>query len=206
MALITVLGLFVLSVITAAFSRILAEEIGDWSSWAIHRLIRNAIVWLPENLRERFAEEWQSHVNDVPGRIGKLCLAVGFLTASYRMEQTYEQNQLVEEWQKALAELVVADSKTLQAMSELEAKEDLPSREEILPLSANIRTLMSQSAICQSELAARVAKVSCTPTTLTGRALHAARIRVLRGEFRELTQHVLLRSAKVSEIRARLGI
>jgi hypothetical protein len=103
MALTTALGLFVLSVITAAFSRILAEEIGDWSSWAIRRLIWTAVAWLPENQRERFAEEWQSHVNDVPGRIGKLCSAVGFLTAAYTMAQTDEHNQIVNAWQQVLS-------------------------------------------------------------------------------------------------------
>jgi len=200
----TPLGLFVVSVLIAAFSRLLAEEIGDWSSWAIRRLIRTAVAWLPDNQRERFSEEWQSHVHEEPGRIGKLCSAVGFLTAAYEMAQTDEHNQIVEGWQQALAELVDCDSKTLEMTNEIEVTRDLPSREEIITMAVELRSLMSQFAELRGDLAARTAKVSCIPTTLTGKLLHGVRIRVLNEEFRDLTQHVQRRTARVNQIRTEL--
>jgi lipopolysaccharide/colanic/teichoic acid biosynthesis glycosyltransferase len=40
---------------------------------------------LPEDQRERFAEEWPSHVNEVPGDISKLLVACGFFLASLKM-------------------------------------------------------------------------------------------------------------------------
>jgi hypothetical protein len=62
-------GLFLalLGILVTAISRQLADEFKAWTPWLIGHIIRRAVCQLPENERERFAEEWQSHVDD-PGR------------------------------------------------------------------------------------------------------------------------------------------
>ena len=51
----------------------------------LSRLIRFASAGLPEDHRERYKEEWQSHVDEIPGDIWKIVNAVGFVWASQRM-------------------------------------------------------------------------------------------------------------------------
>ncbi|HZV86491.1 MAG TPA: hypothetical protein VFF95_03020 [Candidatus Binatus sp.] len=106
MALITGLGLIAVSILTAALSRILAEEMGAWNPSIIRGLIKLAVGRLPEGRRERFQEEWQSHVNEVPGQIGKLLVAVGFLLAAYKLAWSDWRNRARE---RRVSFLVVVD-------------------------------------------------------------------------------------------------
>ena len=43
---------------------------------------------LPEDHRERFKEEWQSHLDETPGKLGKLLVALGFLLAAFRISHS----------------------------------------------------------------------------------------------------------------------
>lgn len=92
MALITGLGLLV-SVFVAALSRIAAEELTAWTPSFIRSLIKFAVERLPENKRERYEEEWQSHVNEVPGQVGKLLEGVDYLIAAYDISFFDRHNQ-----------------------------------------------------------------------------------------------------------------
>ena len=85
MELITAIFLFLVGKLGTACSRLLANEFNAWIPWIIQRVIRRAIMRLPPTQRERFQEEWQSHVNEVPGEIGKLAVSLGFLTAARKM-------------------------------------------------------------------------------------------------------------------------
>lgn len=76
------IGLAMLAVIGAASSRLIAEEVREWMPWAADRLIKRAVDRLPADQRERYREEWRAHVDDTPGLVGKLYVAVGFLSAS----------------------------------------------------------------------------------------------------------------------------
>jgi hypothetical protein len=93
MARITGNGLFVVTVLTAALARLIVEEVSAWSPAFIRSLIKLAVRRLPENRRERFGEEWQSHINDVPGQVGKLLVAVGFFIAAYDIRLSGRRNQ-----------------------------------------------------------------------------------------------------------------
>ena len=84
MALIAAFVLFLVGALGTALSRLLTDEFKAWIPWIIQRVIRRAIRRLPPAQRERFEEEWQSHINEVPGEIGKLTVALGFLTAAAR--------------------------------------------------------------------------------------------------------------------------
>jgi hypothetical protein len=100
------LFLAVLGIFGAAASRQLTDEFKAWTPWLIDRLVRRAVRQLPENQRERFSEEWHSHVTEVPGDVGKLIVAFGFLSASWKMGGSDNhpklRKQIVEEEPKAL--------------------------------------------------------------------------------------------------------
>ncbi len=78
----------VVGVLTAALSKILVGEIGAWCPRIVRNLIKLAVARLPENQQDRFDEEWQSHVNEVPGTVGKLLAAAGFLLAAHNLAKT----------------------------------------------------------------------------------------------------------------------
>ena len=79
------LALFFVSILKAACSRQLADEFKAWVPWFTRKIIRAAVARLPEDQRERYGEEWTSHTNEVPGEVGKLFVALGFLLAANRM-------------------------------------------------------------------------------------------------------------------------
>jgi hypothetical protein len=191
MALTTALGLFVMSVLTAAFSRLLAEEIGDWSQWIIRSLIKTAAAILPEKQRERYVEEWQSHVNEVPGRIGKFCSAASLLTAAYKMARTDELSRLVEGWQQTLMQLQETDAQAILAMDVIEADEDLTSQEKLMSTVARLRLLMPMSTEEHTKLATIAARTaSAAPSTLAAKLSHRRHIKRLSKEFDQLARMV----------------
>lgn len=93
MALITGIGVFVVAVLTTTLARLLAEEMSAWSPSLVRCLVKLAVQRLPESKRERFEEEWQGHVNEIPGLIGKLYVAVGFVIAACDMGLSEQRTQ-----------------------------------------------------------------------------------------------------------------
>jgi len=85
MAVIWIVAVAILGVLGAAISRQITDEFKAWTPWIILGIIDRAVRMLPEDKRERFAEEWHSHVNEIPGDVGKVIVAAGFLVASSRM-------------------------------------------------------------------------------------------------------------------------
>jgi len=73
------------AVLTGVLSRLVGEELQAWLPKIRERFVRIAVKHLPRSKRKRFAEEWRSHINDVPGEISKLITAIGFLLASGRI-------------------------------------------------------------------------------------------------------------------------
>lgn len=96
---ILAIGALVGAILMAILVTVLADECKAWLRWTAERLIRRAVRRLPENQRERYSEEWHSHLNEVPGEIGKLVTALGFLPASLTMSRilTRQAPQLSEE-------------------------------------------------------------------------------------------------------------
>lgn len=91
MGLIVTVVLGVLAVIGACASRLLADELKAWVPSVVERIISFAITRAPRHLRERLTEEWRSHVNDTPGHLGKLYIALGFIWASGKLRNEVEQ-------------------------------------------------------------------------------------------------------------------
>lgn len=106
MALVTTVGLFLFGIFGAALSRLLADELKGWSSWLVKHVFRTAISRLPEDQRERFAEEWRSHLDEVPGEIGKLVVALGLWSAARKMtlilQPEHRGTQVARIWKRIL--------------------------------------------------------------------------------------------------------
>ena len=66
----TILAIFC-AIFGAALSRQVTDEFKAWIPWLIDVLVRQAIRGLSEDQRARYAEEWRSHVGEIPGDIGK---------------------------------------------------------------------------------------------------------------------------------------
>ena len=73
-----------LAVVGAVISRLLADEA---TPWIVGALIRRAVDRLPEEQKERREEEWRSHVNDIPGDLGKIVTTLGFAVASHHLRR-----------------------------------------------------------------------------------------------------------------------
>jgi hypothetical protein len=85
MAALMIVLLFVLAVIAAVITSICVDESKAWLAWLVNFVIERAARRLPEASRERYAEEWHSHVDEVPGTIGKLVTALSLLRADRKM-------------------------------------------------------------------------------------------------------------------------
>ncbi len=70
----------VIGILGTALSRQLTDECKAWTPWLIKYFINRAINKLHEEERDRFAEEWLAHVNELPGEVGKIIAALGFLS------------------------------------------------------------------------------------------------------------------------------
>ena len=88
MAMITTVALFFAGILRSVLCGQLTRELGGWTDWLVKRILKKAVMRLPESRRERYEEEWRSHLNEVPGQIGKVWLTVGFLGAAQRMTLT----------------------------------------------------------------------------------------------------------------------
>lgn len=101
---------------------VLVAEIKAWGPWVIRSLIKFAVRRLPEDQRARFDEEWQSYVNEIPGQIGKLVAAAGFLIAAYDSALNGVRQRM---WAPLLAQLDDLESTTRAFVSAIQIDETL---------------------------------------------------------------------------------
>ncbi len=79
--------------IGGVIARLVADDLKAWTPRGIAYLIRRATSKLPDDRRERLAEEWQSHISETPGDIAKIITAVGFLVAARRIARERRQGR-----------------------------------------------------------------------------------------------------------------
>lgn len=81
--------LSLLSAIAAAVGalllKLISSEIGDWIPALARRIVRYAVFQLPQRERERYREEWLSHLEECPGKLGKLFHSVGCCVGARRL-------------------------------------------------------------------------------------------------------------------------
>jgi lipopolysaccharide/colanic/teichoic acid biosynthesis glycosyltransferase len=75
----------VLAIFGSVILALAINEVQAWLPSLAAILIRRAVKLLPEGNRERLAEEWQSHLNDLPGGLSKIICAAGLSTAARRI-------------------------------------------------------------------------------------------------------------------------
>jgi hypothetical protein len=72
-------------VLTALLNVLFADKLRRWIAWFTASLLDLAVQQLPEGQRERFAEEWASHLNDISGDVRKVVFAQGCVSAAHEM-------------------------------------------------------------------------------------------------------------------------
>lgn len=193
MALITGLGLFIVSVLTAALSRTVAEEIEAWSPSIIRSLIKLAVGRLPESQRERFDEEWQSHVSEVPGRVAKLLVAAGFLIAARKMVFTCRRNQVVENLSRTLEQFDEAYSTATMAIDRIQngiQNDETLRLETLLIVVKKLSSCQSAFREWRNRLAAHTAAASAAPQTLVANLFYTLRGNAILRQGDQLSQQM----------------
>ncbi len=66
----------------AIVGRFMADEIKAWCCWLHKRIRRRAVAKLPAEYKERYDEEWESGLEEIPGELFKLIYSIGLLSAS----------------------------------------------------------------------------------------------------------------------------
>lgn len=80
------------ALLLSILAALLAYEAEAWFPRFVALLIRTSVSALPKRQRERFREEWQAHVDEIPGAIMKIWHAAGFMIASRRMFPRWRQS------------------------------------------------------------------------------------------------------------------
>lgn len=75
------------ALLTPAASNLLSEEFVAWQPWIVRKLIALAASWMPAEDRARWTEEWSGFCAEVPGNIGKVIAALGFVNTAARVNQ-----------------------------------------------------------------------------------------------------------------------
>jgi hypothetical protein len=74
-----------ISIIATLIAAVVGSETKAWAPRLIHSLTKAAVAIMPIQLRERFFEEWSAHIDEMPGVVGRLLAAVGFVFAASRI-------------------------------------------------------------------------------------------------------------------------
>jgi lipopolysaccharide/colanic/teichoic acid biosynthesis glycosyltransferase len=70
----------------------IADEVKAWSSWLPQKLRRMAVAKLPEKLRDRYNEEWERGIEEIPGQLFKLLYSFDLLRASVRIRSAAQES------------------------------------------------------------------------------------------------------------------
>lgn len=70
---------------------LVTDEVLCWIPRLSRRLIEASCRRLKNELGDRYREEWLAHLDDIPGRLGKLFFAVDTFRASYRIGLAHGQ-------------------------------------------------------------------------------------------------------------------
>ena len=85
MGLIAAIAIFFCGLLVSVLSPLLADDVKELVPWLTNRLITNALRNLPLDFRHRYGEEWRSHLNEIPGQIGKFLFAINLVVCSKRI-------------------------------------------------------------------------------------------------------------------------
>lgn len=199
MAIGTGVGLFAMGVLVAGLSKVLAEEISAWSSCAIRTLIKLAVSWLPETQKIRFDEEWRSHIDEVPGHLGKIVCAFGLLIAARKISSVSRADRILEHWRRALEQQEEAHSKAELVVRVIQTDSTLAAREDLRALVTGLKSHLAVEEKLRNESAALLSDVSGNRGLLWSLALRLVRRR-LANSFNRISQLAMQISASSERI------
>jgi hypothetical protein len=81
---------------SSALARVLADDLKAWIPKVCGRLLDVAVGILPEQLRDRYREEWSGHVQEWPGSIAPVVVSLSLIRAAALMRWTGIQNHVRE--------------------------------------------------------------------------------------------------------------
>ena len=79
------LVLALVGMLAAVLNRLSGGALHAWIPWFTRRLLEIAAMRSPYDQRERLAEEWESHINEVSGDLGKIAFAWGCVSAAQKI-------------------------------------------------------------------------------------------------------------------------
>ncbi|MFL1381712.1 NB-ARC domain-containing protein [Nocardiopsis protaetiae] len=79
---------------TAVALPLLLNEFGEWAPWLAVRIVR----WTARRLGhrddiDRYAEEWEANLNEVPGKLTKLAVAIGMMAYAPRLRGSLKRKR-----------------------------------------------------------------------------------------------------------------
>jgi hypothetical protein len=80
-----------IGIVVAVISGLVTDDLKEWMPWFVERLLRIAVCCLPQQHKSRMDEEWRSHINEMPGHLGKLCIAIGCCLAALKISRSEER-------------------------------------------------------------------------------------------------------------------
>lgn len=77
------------AIVVSMLGRLLADEFKSYRSKIVDYLVIRAANKLPENMRERYIEEWRGYLADIPGDLSQVVSALGFSLVAGRVANTH---------------------------------------------------------------------------------------------------------------------
>lgn len=102
MDVISTAAILVGGAVTAVIYKLLADEAKAWLPYLSKRLVKRAVGKLPECEREHFLEEWSADLEETPGDLVKLKVAIGF-----QKEASHMAAALTGEWPYSVVDAVI---------------------------------------------------------------------------------------------------
>jgi hypothetical protein len=93
------MGMIVLAIVCG----VLANELFAWGPRLSDLLMKIAVDRMSPKLQERMREEWQAHLDALPGGLSKLSAAAGFLLSTFWGFRRYRQDETPIEIEERIA-------------------------------------------------------------------------------------------------------
>jgi hypothetical protein len=80
--------------LTAILLPLILNEVGDWSPWLAVRLVRWTAARLGNPLdAERYAEEWEANLEEMPGKLTRLGVAISITLYAPRLRRSLRRRR-----------------------------------------------------------------------------------------------------------------
>jgi exopolysaccharide production protein ExoY len=84
----------ILAIATSALGRLTADEFKAFRPKIVEWLVTRAVNKMPIEMQDRYAEEWRSVLEDVPGDISKIWASIGFNLVAGRLSSSFASWEL----------------------------------------------------------------------------------------------------------------